>query len=62
VNIWLKELNHLCYKMEYFINLDKTIGFVVFYNQNKCQLYYKNCIVELEDIFKKHNYEEDSWS
>jgi hypothetical protein len=31
-NIWFKELSHLCYKMEYFIDLDKTIGFVMFYN------------------------------
>jgi hypothetical protein len=38
--------------MGYFTNLDKTIGFVMFCNLNKCQLYYKSCIVELvEDIF-----------
>ncbi len=39
------------YKMGYFIDLDKTIGFVMFYNLNMCQLYYKSYIVELVDIF-----------
>jgi hypothetical protein len=38
--------------MEYFIDLDKTIGFIVFCNLNRCQLYYRSYIVELvEDIF-----------
>jgi hypothetical protein len=51
-NIWLRKRSHLCYKMEYCIDLDNIIGFVVSYNQNMCQLYYKSCIVELEeDIF-----------
>jgi hypothetical protein len=50
-HIWFKKLNHLCYKVEYFANLDKKIGFVISYNQNRCQLYYRNYMVELEDIF-----------
>jgi len=38
--------------MEYFIDLDKITGFVVSYNQNKYQLYYRSCTMELEeDIF-----------
>jgi hypothetical protein len=36
--------------------------FVMFCNQNMCQLYYKSCIVELEeDIFLEHYCEEDFW-
>jgi hypothetical protein len=30
------ELNHLCFKKEYYTYLDKIIGFVEFCNQNRC--------------------------
>jgi hypothetical protein len=47
-----KELNHLGYKNKYFIDLCKTTSFVMFCNMNRCQLYYRNCIVQLvEDIY-----------
>jgi hypothetical protein len=50
-NTSLKELNLLCYKMRNSTNLDKTTCFVVFYNYNRYQLHYMNCIVQLvEDI------------
>ncbi len=29
-NIYFREFNRLCYKIKYFIDLDKTIGFIVF--------------------------------
>jgi len=38
--------------MEYFTNLGKIIDSIVFYNQNKYQLFCKNYILEfLKDIF-----------
>jgi len=40
-----------------FYRLDKTIGFIMFCNHNKCQLYYINYIVELvEDIFPQTSF------
>jgi hypothetical protein len=31
-NTWLRELSYLCYKIEYFTNLDKVTSFVMFCN------------------------------
>ncbi len=48
-NIYPKELNHLCFKREHCINLDKITGFVKFCNQNRCPKFCNNYVEALQD-------------